>query len=191
MWSIEQLRELRMGIFSERPDLRHDFLRIRRMAMHAAFERAGIAGAAARELIARALDVFMSARNEVNLYPEVHGSLERLSRRFLLASLTNGNADVVRIGIGHHFKAAISAHAHGTSKPDQAIFHIACRELACDPHEVLHVGDDMELDVRGARAAGLHVIWVNRANGVWAGDDAPFAVKDLLELEQWLEERAV
>lgn len=191
MWSIEQLRELRMSIFNERPDLRHDFLRIRRMAMHAAFERAGLSGAAAHELIARALDVFMTARNEVNLYPEVRASLARLSRRFLLASLTNGNADVARIGIGHHFKAAISAHAHGTSKPDPALFHIACRELACDPDEVVHVGDDMELDVRGARAAGLHVIWINRANVAWAGDDAPVAVNDLLGLEQWLEGRTV
>ncbi len=189
MWSIEQLRELRMSIFNERPELRHDFLRIRRIAMHAAFERAGLSGAAAHELIARALDVFMTARNEVNLYPEVRASLTRLSRRFLLASLTNGNADVARIGIGHHFKAAISAHAHGTSKPDPAIFHIACRELACNPDEVVHVGDDMELDVRGARAAGLHVIWINRANVVWAGDDVPVAVNDLLGLERWLEER--
>jgi len=188
MWSIEQLRELRLSIFNDRPDLRHDFLRIRRMAMHTAFEQAGLSGAAAHELIKRALDVFMTARNEVDLYPEVHDCLARLSCRFPLASLTNGNADVTRIGLGHYFKATISAHAHGASKPDAALFHIACRELACDPDEVVHVGDDVELDMRGARAAGLHVIWMNRAHAAGAGDDVPVGVKDLPGLERWLEE---
>jgi FMN phosphatase YigB (HAD superfamily) len=48
------------------------------------------------------------------------------------------------------------------------------------------VGDDMELDVRGARAAGLHVIWINRTGAAWIGDDAPHAVDDLLGLERWL-----
>jgi putative hydrolase of the HAD superfamily len=186
MWPIDQLRALRMSIFNQHPELHHDFLRIRRMAMHTAFEQAGMSGAASSALIEGALDVFMTARNEVDLYPEVCDSLMRLSRRFALASLTNGNADVARIGLAHHFKAKISAHAHGASKPDPALFHIACRELACDPGEVVHVGDDMELDVRGARAAGLHVIWMNRANAAWEGNDAPVAVKDLLELERWL-----
>jgi len=188
MWSIEQLRALRMSIFHDRPELQHDFLRIRRMALHTAFEQANLSGSNAQELIERALVVFMTARNEVDLYPEVRECLARLSQRFALASLTNGNADVARIGLGHYFKATISAHAHGVSKPDPALFHIACRELACDPDEVVHVGDDMELDVRGARGAGLQVIWINRADAVWAGNDAPVAVSDLLGLERWLEE---
>jgi 2-haloalkanoic acid dehalogenase type II len=189
MWSIEQLRELRWSIFNKHANLQHDFLRVRRLAMHNAFEQAGLSGAAAHETIERALDVFMAARNEVDLYPEVRDCLERLSRGYALASLTNGNADVKRIGLGHYFKAAISAHAHGTSKPDPTLFHIACRELACDPGEVVHVGDDIELDVYGARAAGLQVIWMNRTEAAWAGDDAPAVVNDLIGLERWLEER--
>jgi putative hydrolase of the HAD superfamily len=186
-WSIEQLRELRMSIFNARPELRHDYLRVRRMSMHMAFEQAGLSGTTAHEIIERALDVFMTARNEVDLYPEVRDCLARLSQRFALASLTNGNADVARIGLAHYFKATISAHAHGASKPDPALFHIACRELACAPDEVVHVGDDVELDIRGARAAGMQVIWINRANAAWAGDDAPVAVSDLHDLERWLD----
>jgi len=190
-WSIEQLRALRLSIFQAHPELQHDFLRIRRMAMHVAFEQAGLSGAAAHDLIERALDVFMTARNDVDLYPEVRECLARLSRRFALASLTNGNADVARIGVRHYFKAAISAHAHGVSKPDPALFHIACRELGCDPGQVLHIGDDTELDVRGARGAGLHAVWMNRAGSEWTGHDAPPAVKDLRELEQWLDHGAL
>lgn len=187
MWSIDELRALRMSIYQQHPQLQHDFLRLRRMALHSAFEQAGVSGAAVHDTIERALEVFMTARNEVDLYPEVRASLTRLSQRFALASLTNGNADVQRIGLGHFFQATISAHAHGASKPDAALFHIACRELACAPEEVVHVGDDAELDIRGARAAGLHAVWMNRAEGIWNGDDVPVAVTDLLGLEQWLE----
>mgnify|MGYP003344344753 FL=1 len=50
-----------------------------------------------------------------------------------------------------------------------------------------HVGDDIELDVRGARAAGLHVIWMNRTDAEWRGDDVPPVVRDLTGLERWLE----
>ena len=186
MWPIEQLRALRMSIFQALPELQHDFLRLRRMALQRAFAQAKFGGAATQDLIERALEIFMTARNEVDLYPEVRDCLTRLCRRFALASLTNGNADVTRIGLRHFFTATISAHAHGASKPDPALFHIACRELACDPGEVVHVGDDMELDVRGARAAGLQVIWMNRANGVWVGDDVPVTVTDMLGLERLL-----
>jgi 2-haloalkanoic acid dehalogenase type II len=188
MWPIEQLRALRLSVFNQRPELQHDFLRIRRIALHTAFEQAGLSGAQASKTIEQALSIFMTARNDVDLYPEVRDSLMRLSQRFALASLTNGNADVTRIGLGRYFSAILSAHAHGVSKPDPALFHIACRELACEPDEVLHVGDDIELDVRGARNAGLHAIWMNRTQAVWTGDDAPMEVRNLTELERWLEQ---
>ncbi len=190
LWSIDQLRALRMSIYNQHPELHHDFLRLRRIAMHAAFEQANVSGAAADALIERALDVFMTARNEVDLYPDVRDSLARLARRLPLASLTNGNADVARVGIGHFFKAAISAHAHGVSKPHAALFHIACRELACEPEAVLHVGDDMTLDVRGARDAGMQTLWINRTAAAWEGGDAPDTVIDLPGVERWLEAQA-
>lgn len=186
MWSIDALRALRMSIYDAQPQLRHDFLRMRRLALSTAFEQANLSGPQAHELIEQALNVYMSARNEVDLYPEVRASLARLASRYALASLTNGNADVARIGLGEFFNATISAHAHGASKPDAALFHLACRHLDCAPEQVVHVGDDAELDVRGARAAGLHCVWMNRVDGVWTGDDHPVMVKDLVELEQWL-----
>lgn len=185
-WPIEQLRELRMSFYRAHPELHHNLLQIRRIAMHAAFEQVGIAGSAASDLIEQSLRIFMHARNDVTLYPEVRECLERLSRRYTLASLTNGNADVTAIGIGHFFPVKVSPHTHRTIKPDPAIFHMACRELGYAPEEVLHVGDDIDLDIRGARGAGMRAVWMNRTNAVWEGDDAPDAVGDLLELERWL-----
>lgn len=186
-WPTDRLRELRAAIHAARADLHHDLLQIRRLALEQAFEQCGFDPDAVAQTITGALEVFMNARNEVELYPEVTACLQRLSRRYPLASLTNGNADLASIGLDHLFRAKVAAHAHGTCKPDAALFHIACRELGCLPHEVVHLGDDAEHDVRGAREAGLHAVWINRENRSWPGEDVPVAVPDLEAFERWLE----
>ena len=185
-WSIERLRERRMAIHSARPELKHDFVTIRRLALQDVFRAAGAEDAQSAAIIEEAIGIYMAARHEVELYPEVRACLERLSSRYRVASLSNGNACLVTIGIDHLFHSMIAAHTHGVSKPDREVFHIACRELGCEPHEVVHVGDDIELDVRGARGAGLHAVWVNRSNHPWPGDDVPDTVADLEAFERWL-----
>ena len=40
-----------------------------------------------------------------------------MAQRFPLAALTNGNADVQRVGLGAFFQCAVSAHEHGIAKP--------------------------------------------------------------------------
>ena len=185
-WSIERLRERRMAIHAARPELGHDFRRIRGIALQEVFREAGADDVQSAEIIEGSLDVYMSARNTVELYPEVRACLERLSAQYRIASLSNGNACLVTIGLDHLFHAMIAAHTHGAGKPDPALFHTACRELGCAPEEVVHLGDDIELDVRGARGAGLHAVWMNRANQTWPGDDVPDTVADLEAFERWL-----
>ena len=185
-WSIERLRERRMALHSARPELRYDFVTLRRLVLQEAFRDAGADDAQSAPIIEEALNIYMAARNEVELYPEVRACLERLSQRYRIASLSNGNACLVQIGLGHLFHAMVSAHAHGSGKPDPVVFHIACRELGCAPEEVVHLGDDIELDVRGARGAGLHAVWMNRENNAWPHDEPPVTVADLEAFERWL-----
>ncbi len=186
-WSTERLRELRVAIYTARAELRHDLLQIRRLALADAFAQCGFDAPASAPLIDEALGIFMQARNQVELYPEVLGCLERLAQRYRVVSVTNGNADLGAIGLRHLFHATVSAHDHGTSKPDPALFRIACKELGCTPGEVVHVGDDVELDVRGARLAGLQAVWINRDQRSWPGEDVPIMVTDLEAFERWLE----
>lgn len=187
-WSIERLRERRMAIHKARPELGFDFRTIRRLALEEVFRGAGADDAQSAPIIEGSLDVYMRARSEVELYPEVRAALERLSARYRIASLSNGNACLVQIGLDHLFHALIAAHTHGAGKPDPALFHTACRELDCAPEDVVHLGDDIELDVRGARGAGLHAVWMNRASQSWPGDDVPDTVADLEAFERWLEQ---
>ena len=50
----------------------------------------------------------------------------------------------------------------GAAKPDPAIFRAALERLGAAAEDAVHVGDSVEHDVAGARAAGLEAILVAR-----------------------------
>ena len=51
-----------------------------------------------------AFNVFLDGRQRVTLYDEVEEVLQRWKSRYKLLVVTNGNADIGRIGIGHYFR---------------------------------------------------------------------------------------
>ncbi len=76
------------------------------------------------------------------------------------------------------------------AKPAPQIFHAACARLGLPPDAVLHVGDDPELDVAGARAAGLRTAWINRTRATWPHAHIPdLTVCDLHDLADALQVR--
>lgn len=109
-----------------------------------------------------AFDVFFEARQCVHPWDDVIEILETWSRRYRIAAISNGNADVFRSSVGRYFDVAYGASTFGSAKPDPRIFHAACAELGIPPGQVLHVGDDLELDVLAARRAGLQSAWLCR-----------------------------
>ena len=163
------LREVRDYVGLNRPDLRHDLSAIRRESIRLALYRAG-----ENPLLAEgAFDVFFAERQRVTLYDDATTALEFLSARFPLVSLSNGNADIVRVGLGPYFKAAISAREFGVGKPDPRIFHAAAGALDLTPQDVLHVGDDATLDALGALNAGMQTAWLNRSDHLWPHEATP------------------
>lgn len=160
-FDITALRARRDEVSRSRPDIAHDFSAVRRESLRLALRDAGDDEA----LADAAFEVFFEARHELELYPEVAHSIERLARRYPLFALSNGNAEIARTALGPWFVGAVSACELGVGKPDPRIFHEACRRLACEPAQVLHVGDDLELDVLGAKAAGLQTFWLRREPG--------------------------
>lgn len=136
----------------------HDmsWLRIRKLHDVLAAEGEDIA------LAASAFEVFHEARQRVEPYDDAMEVLEIWSRHYRLAAVSNGNADVFRTALGKYFDVALGASTFGAAKPDPRIFHAACEKLGVPPAEVLHVGDDLELDVLAARRAGLQSAWLCR-----------------------------
>ena len=120
-----------------------------------------------------AFEVFFAERNRVNLFGDAMSTLEFLSARFPLVALSNGNADIERIGIKPYFRANISAQAFGVGKPDARIFHAAAGAVDVCPTAVLHIGDDAALDVLGALNVGMQTVWLNRDERAWTEAESP------------------
>jgi putative hydrolase of the HAD superfamily len=59
-----------------------------------------------------------------------------------------------------HFDVVIESQAVGMRKPDPRIYQLACRELGVLPAETAFL-DDIGLNLKSARALGLHTIKVN------------------------------
>jgi 2-haloalkanoic acid dehalogenase type II len=184
IYSIENLRELRTRLTDELAEHAHNFTHLRRETIYRAAQAAGYDPQAVAD---SALKVFMDARHEVEFYEEVLNTLESLSQRYILGALSNGNADLTRVGIDHHFKFHLSAVKVGKPKPHATMFKIACELARAHPFEVVHIGDHPEHDVAGAAAIGMRTIWINRNNLEWNGDKSPDAVIcNLTEIEALL-----
>ena len=172
---------LRAEVAAEHPHWAHDLSAIRLETIRRALSRHGDDPALA-EL---AFDVFFEARHAVTLYDDVLPGLERLASRYRLVAVSNGNAEVQRIGLERFFSGSVSARLHGVAKPDPSIFLAACEAAGAAPHRVLHLGDDLGADVDGALAAGLHAGWICRPDGAHASADPPALAHrfaDLLEV---------
>ena len=183
----ERRLALRREVQASRPEFGHDLRALRQELIRQALLR--------HEedplLVVPAYEVFIAERMRVELYPEASAALAWLSQRYPVVAVSNGNADVHRVGLGAYFHAGLSAQEFGVGKPDVRIFHAAAAAAGVQPQEVLHVGDDAALDVVGALQAGLQTVWVNRTGTGWSHEaHRPHAtVADLAALCSLLDSR--
>ena len=87
-----------------------------------------------------------------------------------------------RTGLAALVDAAISSAEHGARKPDPSLFAAALALAGAQPREAMHVGDDLEADVAGARGAGIEAVYVARDGG-----PAPPGVRTIRALTELLE----
>jgi putative hydrolase of the HAD superfamily len=183
-YPIASMRALRDRVAEENPDLAHDFTSQRLLCLRAAMQPHGYG----EQHVDAAFAEFYAARNEVECYSDALPALESMAARYPLVSLSNGNADLERIGLARFFHFSISSRSFGKAKPAAEIFHAACAGLDLPPSEVLHIGDDPALDVLGAHAAGLRSAWLNRSGAAWDHAVRPDMVaRDLREVATMLE----
>lgn len=184
-WTRAERNRLRLQVDAERPRMAHDMTAQRRWMLERMLARSG----ADASLVDSAYEAYFAARCEVEHYPDTVAALERLAARLPLAAVSNGNACLTRIGLAPLFRFQLGAREHGAAKPDPGIFLAACDRLGVEPHQVLHVGDDADMDVAGAARAGLRTCWLDREGRTWTrGDVTPdLHLPDLAALADWLD----
>jgi putative hydrolase of the HAD superfamily len=185
--TIASLRERRMALMKTDPMYRIDLWKLRHTALSDVFREHDVDLA----LVDPAMALFSEARSTVALFDDVEPALLRMKDRLTLGSVSNGFADLERIGLAGHFGVSIAAHRFGRAKPDPAIFHAACEALQVAPAATVYVGDDPLLDVQGAQRAGLRAVWMNRFERTLPEGITPDAIcRDLHELHDWLQAQA-
>jgi 2-haloalkanoic acid dehalogenase type II len=133
---------------------------------------------------ARYVDLFFEVTTKVELYPE---TLEALNALGPVRSAIISNADREHLAAWNFtlpIEFILISETVRAYKPHPLVFQRAVEQMGVRPHEVLHVGDSEVDDVKGAKAAGLRVAWVNR-NGRPRRADVPppdFEIHDLTEL---------
>lgn len=184
-WTPEAIRRLRDEVAAAHPQLAHDFTRQRMITLERMLQASGDDIALAQP----AFDAFFAARCEVEHYDDSLDALARMAAHVPLAALSNGNACLQTIGLMHLFRFQLGAREHGMPKPSASIFHAACARLGCVPDEVLHVGDDIQMDVLGSARAGLRSCWINRDDKPWpqAQPRPDLAFASLAALADWLD----
>jgi putative hydrolase of the HAD superfamily len=117
-------------------------------------------------------------------FGEVTGVLRALrARETALVVVSNWDVSLhdvlVRTGLSELVDAVVTSAELGAAKPDPAIFRAALeRAGGIAPSAALHVGDSLDADVAGARAAGLEAVLVARD-----GAPAPAGVRTIRSLD--------
>ena len=135
----------------------------RRARVRDAFDRPDMADAATDLLITEFIAGYEASWRPL---PDALRVLQQL-KKIPLGVVTNGSSEqqfakIRQTGILDLFTIVVVSEAVGHAKPSPQIFHHACAGLGVDPMDCTFIGDSWDLDVEGARGAGLQPIWLNR-----------------------------
>ncbi len=183
-YAVKDMQSVRQEVLQKNSEISYDLTEIRRLTFNKMLSECGYEPENSKIL----LEQYLTLRHEVEFFADAIPALDRLSNLCPLLALTNGNADVTRLGIAHFFKGYISAYSARMLKPDPRIFGLACKTLGEVPECVLHIGDNPVDDVLGALDAGLQAVWVNRRGNNWTWERKPHVeVDNLIDLVELLE----
>jgi putative hydrolase of the HAD superfamily len=101
-----------------------------------------------------------------HLYPGVEVALEDLIKEYNLHIITNGFEEVQfekidNCGFRPLFKTITTSEEAGVKKPESDIFHLALKKARAHAAESLMIGDDLSVDIEGAKSVGMDQLLFN------------------------------
>jgi putative hydrolase of the HAD superfamily len=106
--------------------------------------------------------------------PTVLGALRDRGLQLVVVSNANGRLRdaLERLTIDQYFHHILDSFEEGVEKPDPRLFHIALQKAGADAATTIHVGDLYEIDVVGARSAGIRGVLLDEG-GLYVDADCP------------------
>ena len=125
------------------------------------------------------------------LMPHAREVLEYLKPRYRIYILSNGFAELQSrkmqsAGISHYFDGVVLSEDIGVNKPHRAIFDHALRVAGVTADRALMIGDNYEVDIKGACGAGIDQVFYNVAGLDISGEALipTHTIGSLLELKE-------
>jgi putative hydrolase of the HAD superfamily len=137
-----------------------------------------------RDVDGEALTKALLASLRFSAFPDASAALSRARDRgqrvIVVSNWDSSLAQVLeRVGLASLLDCVITSAGVGARKPAAAMFEAALAAAGVTPAQALHVGDSLEEDVAGARAAGIAALWLNRD-----GAGAPPGVSMIRSLDE-------
>ena len=122
----------------------------------------------------------------VRLVPGTMELLDYLKPKYHLHLITNGFQEVQHTklsgsGMEPYFETLTVSEEVGVKKPNPEIFRYALAKAHATAEESLMIGDEMAVDIDGARAAGMDTLLFNPRGEAVSGDRT-YEVRDLSEI---------
>lgn len=118
--------------------------------------------------------------------PYTHDVLHELKNKFKLHIITNGFEDIQHIkiensGLKKYFTHIITSERANATKPDKKIFDYSLKLAKARREESLTIGDNLELDILGAKNAGIDQVYFNPSKVVH-NEEVTHEIDSLIQL---------
>ena len=142
--------------------IRKEALNIRRFEM--TLQEFGIIDPALAAMIAE--DYILLSPKKTILFPYTQDALTYLGKKYPLHLITNGFEEVQQpkldaSDLRRHFTTVTTSEEAGVKKPEEGIFRLALQKAKAEAGESLMIGDDLQVDMEGARKLGMDTLYFN------------------------------
>lgn len=81
------------------------------------------------------------------------------------------NKKLEKLGIAQYFDSVVTSEEAGIDKPDSGVFRLCISKAGYRPKECLFIGDHVEKDYKGAKAAGMQALCYAKYSGGVKADE--------------------
>jgi putative hydrolase of the HAD superfamily len=143
-----------------------------------------------RSVILRLLGAMQQTKMELVLFDDVGPALDELkARRLILGLISNVEQDMTgtltRLKLPDWLTVVVTSQDAGAGKPRPQIFRYALERAGVKPAEAIYIGDQYQVDIVGARGAGMQAILIDRGDYYRNITDCP-RIRSLAEVAGYL-----
>lgn len=157
--SKHQWQKIKRKVLQEQPALINDISTFRSTVLTVGFMQTSMDVDLIPKAVSACYDYFYYQRSNFKVAKPVRKILKKLANKVPLAAITNGNVNLAAIGIEKYFSCIVHASPKYPMKPDPAMFEYVEKQLSIPAKNILHVGDDLHKDIKGAQDAGYQSAW--------------------------------